>query len=140
MLWWGWLLTGLGLAALLLVGLALILRRPLRRLRDDPLARRIAALPLRAKAALTCRLFRDRRVPLWAKALLPALALYLAMPFDLVPDFIPVAGYLDDLVVVLLLSALLLRAVPRDIVEENVRALAGHDEGGSTPTEESPDR
>ncbi|HUS82933.1 MAG TPA: hypothetical protein VM013_06735 [Dehalococcoidia bacterium] len=51
--WWGWLLAGLGLAALLLAGLALILRHPLRRLRDDPLARSIAALPLREKAILT---------------------------------------------------------------------------------------
>jgi uncharacterized membrane protein YkvA (DUF1232 family) len=125
--WWGWLLAGMGAAVLSLAATAFLLRRCLRRLLDDPLARRIAALPLQAKAALAWRLFRDRRVPLRAKALLPALALYLALPLDLVPDFIPVVGYLDDLLVVLLVSALLLRALPRDVVEDNVGSLVGDD-------------
>jgi uncharacterized membrane protein YkvA (DUF1232 family) len=46
------------------------------------------------------RLLRDPRVPLRHKLLLGALAGYLAMPFDIVPDFIPVAGHLDDVLVV----------------------------------------
>ena len=51
---------------------------------------------------LVTRLARDPRVPRRRK-LLPAAALvYLALPFDLVPDFIPVAGQLDDAVVVAL--------------------------------------
>jgi uncharacterized membrane protein YkvA (DUF1232 family) len=131
--WWGWLLAGMGASVLLLAATAFLLRRCLRRLRDDPLARRIAALPLRAKAALAWRLFRDRRLPLGAKVLLPALALYLALPFDLIPDFIPVLGYLDDLLVVLLVSALLLRALPRDVVEENVRSLTSDSESKDGP-------
>lgn len=48
---------------------------------------------------LVSRLLRDPRVPLRHKLLLGALAGYLAMPFDLVPDFIPVAGHLDDVLV-----------------------------------------
>jgi uncharacterized membrane protein YkvA (DUF1232 family) len=55
------------------------------------------------------RLVADPRVSRRNKLLLAALAGYLAMPFDLVPDFIPVAGQLDDAIVV----ALVLRAVVR---------------------------
>ncbi len=121
--WWAWLLAGLITAAMSLTGAGFLLRRPLGRLRQDPLARRIAALSLGAKARLVGRLLRDGRMPWWAKALLPALALYLAMPFDLIPDFIPVVGYLDDLLLLLLVVWLLRRALPGEIFEENLRAL-----------------
>ena len=58
---------------------------------------------------LFSRLLRDRRLPRRHKWLVGALIPYLAMPFDLVPDFIPVAGQLDDAVIV----ALVLRRVTR---------------------------
>ena len=132
--WWGWLLVGLGVVALAVVAAVLVFRRSISQLRQDQLLRRIGALPLRAKLSLVRRLFRDRRVPWWAKALLPALALYLVMPIDLIPDFIPVIGYLDDLVVVLLVATLLFRAVPRDVIDENVGALESRAEKGATTT------
>jgi uncharacterized membrane protein YkvA (DUF1232 family) len=53
-------------------------------------------------AVLFGRLARDPHVPRWRRALLVALALYLASPIDLVPDFIPIAGQLDDAILVLL--------------------------------------
>ena len=56
------------------------------------------------------RLLGDARMPRRHKALLVGLLGYLALPFDLVPDFIPVAGQLDDAIVV----ALTLRAILRD--------------------------
>jgi uncharacterized membrane protein YkvA (DUF1232 family) len=56
------------------------------------------------------RLLSDPRVPRRKKLVLAALIPYLLMPFDLVPDFIPVAGYLDDAVIV----AFALRYVLRD--------------------------
>jgi uncharacterized membrane protein YkvA (DUF1232 family) len=43
-------------------------------------------------------LMRDREVPVATKVLLGAVAVYLASPIDLLPDFIPILGYLDDLV------------------------------------------
>jgi uncharacterized membrane protein YkvA (DUF1232 family) len=65
------------------------------------------------------RLLGDARMPRRHKAMLVALLGYLALPFDVVPDFIPIAGQLDDAVVV----ALTLRAILRDsgpgIVEEH---------------------
>ena len=60
-------------------------------------------------AVLAARLLRDPRVPRRRKALLAVLAGYLALPFDLIPDFIPVLGQLDDaLFVVLVLRRLVL--------------------------------
>ena len=68
-------------------------------------------------AVLFRRLMADRRVSRPRKALLGLLVAYLAMPFDLVPDFIPVAGQLDDAVLV----ALVLRSVLRDAGPDLVR-------------------
>ncbi len=89
------------------------------------LARRVAALSLHRKGRLAWRLLGDRRVPLRARAILPAVVLYLAMPLDLVPDFIPVVGYLDDLLVVLAAAWLFLRLAPAGVLEEHVAALEG---------------
>ena len=58
---------------------------------------------------LFSRLLRDRRLPWRTRLLVAALIPYLAMPFDLVPDFVPVAGQLDDAVLV----AFVLRRVAR---------------------------
>jgi uncharacterized membrane protein YkvA (DUF1232 family) len=60
------------------------------------------------------RLLTDPRVEWWRKALLVAVIVYLASPIDLVPDFIPVAGQLDDAILVaLVLRGLLRSAGPR---------------------------
>jgi uncharacterized membrane protein YkvA (DUF1232 family) len=64
------------------------------------------------------RLLGDRRVPRRAKLALALLAAYLAMPFDLVPDFIPVAGQLDDALLVAVTIAYVVRRAGRDVVEE----------------------
>jgi uncharacterized membrane protein YkvA (DUF1232 family) len=64
------------------------------------------------------RVSRDPRTPRAAKLLLGLAVLYLLSPVDLVPDFIPVLGQLDDIVVVPLLVMLALSLVPADIVEE----------------------
>ena len=123
--WWTWFLIAVVLVVI--VGLPLAALALLRFSRRDgarsALGKRVMALPWRAKAALFWRLLKDRRVPWWAKALLPALLLYLAMPVDLIPDFIPVLGHLDDLLVVLLVVAVLLRAVPPEATEEHLNSL-----------------
>lgn len=73
------------------------------------LAREVRALSLAA---------RDPRVPWHAKAVAAATVAYALSPIDLIPDFIPVLGCLDDLVIVPLGAALAPRLVPPDVMAE----------------------
>jgi uncharacterized membrane protein YkvA (DUF1232 family) len=66
---------------------------------------------------------RDPRVPWYAKALAIAVAAYALSPIDLIPDFVPVIGYLDDLIIVPAGIALAVRLIPPAIMAE-YRALA----------------
>jgi uncharacterized membrane protein YkvA (DUF1232 family) len=66
-------------------------------------------------------LLRDPRVPRRHKRLLGVLIGYLALPFDLVPDFIPVAGHLDDAVVVVLALRIVLRGSGSELLREHWR-------------------
>lgn len=77
-------------------------------------------LPWRKRPALFWRPLRDRRVPLPAKLARPAMGLCLVMPLDLIPDFIPVAGYLDGLLVVAAGSWLFLRLCPDEVFWEQI--------------------
>jgi uncharacterized membrane protein YkvA (DUF1232 family) len=65
------------------------------------------------------RLLADPRVRRRDKVLLAALVPYLLLPFDLVPDFIPVAGQLDDAVLVALVLRRVLRGAGREVVEQH---------------------
>jgi len=65
------------------------------------------------------RLLHDDRVPRRRKLLLGALVGYLALPFDLVPDFIPVAGQLDDAIVVALALRVILRSGGPQLLREH---------------------
>jgi uncharacterized membrane protein YkvA (DUF1232 family) len=61
---------------------------------------------------------RDRRVPWYAKAMAGAVAAYALSPVDLIPDFIPVLGYLDDLIIVPLGILLAVKLIPPEIMAE----------------------
>lgn len=61
---------------------------------------------------------RDPRVPWFAKAVAGAVAAYALSPIDLIPDFIPVLGYLDDLVIVPLGILLAVKLVPSELMAE----------------------
>jgi uncharacterized membrane protein YkvA (DUF1232 family) len=61
---------------------------------------------------------RDRRTPWHAKAVAMLVAAYALSPIDLVPDFIPVLGYLDDLLIVPLGIMLAVRLVPDHLMAE----------------------
>jgi uncharacterized membrane protein YkvA (DUF1232 family) len=63
---------------------------------------------------------RDRRTTIWAK--LPAILsiIYLLNPIDLIPDFIPFFGYIDDIVVVPLLLNVAIKLLPGDVREESI--------------------
>jgi uncharacterized membrane protein YkvA (DUF1232 family) len=68
---------------------------------------------------LVRRLLGDPRVPRRHKLLLGALVGYLAFPFDLVPDFIPVAGQIDDVLLVVLALRAVLRGSGSELVREH---------------------
>ena len=88
------------------------------------LGRRLLRLPGRHKVLLVWRILHDDRVPLVAKLLFPGLAAYLATPIDLVPDFIPVLGQLDDVLVAAVVLWLFGRLCPRQVLEEHLAELA----------------
>jgi uncharacterized membrane protein YkvA (DUF1232 family) len=61
---------------------------------------------------------RDPRTPWHAKAVALAVAAYAISPIDLIPDFIPILGYLDDLIIVPLGIMLAVRLIPADLMAE----------------------
>lgn len=67
---------------------------------------------------------RDPRTPWYAKLLALAIAAYAASPIDLIPDFIPVLGYLDDLILVPAGIWLVLRLIPAEVMAEARRRSA----------------
>ena len=75
-------------------------------------------------ARLYWRLFRDRRVPILPKVLLVLTLVYVVSPLDVIPDFIPVIGEMDDVVVVLSGLWLFIRLCPPEVVREIVHDVA----------------
>jgi uncharacterized membrane protein YkvA (DUF1232 family) len=69
-----------------------------------------------------CRaVYVDPHTPWWVRALLWLALAYAALPFDLIPDFVPIIGQLDDLLIVPGLVLLALRFVPREVYEQHRR-------------------
>ena len=79
-------------------------------------------------ARLIWDLARDPRVPMQQKVVLGGIAAYLAFPIDLIPDFIPVIGQLDDLAVLILGLDWFIRNAPPDVVEEHLAKIAKHED------------
>jgi uncharacterized membrane protein YkvA (DUF1232 family) len=113
MSWWQLLLVSLavvvGVYAVFVCWLVVLGRR------DD--ARALATF-IPDCIVLVTRLAREPRVPRRRKLLLLGLVGYLAMPFDLVPDFIPVAGQLDDAIIVALVLRHFIRAGGEPMIRE----------------------
>lgn len=76
------------------------------------------AVQLKQKTYALYLAYRDPRVPWYAKLFGALVVAYAFSPIDLIPDFIPVLGYLDDLILVPLGIALVIRMIPRDVMEE----------------------
>jgi uncharacterized membrane protein YkvA (DUF1232 family) len=73
---------------------------------------------------LFSRLLKDSRVDFGPKLVLAGVLAYLILPTDLIPDFLPVLGQVDDLVVMFLGLKLFIRLCPKDVVQEHVRSIA----------------
>ena len=65
---------------------------------------------------------RDRRTPWVSRILLGAAVAYLVSPIDLIPDFIPVIGHLDDLIIVPALVFVAVKMIPERVIREHRRA------------------
>ena len=79
---------------------------------------KMRARQLQAEVYALYLAFRDPRVPWYAKAVAACVVGYALSPIDLIPDFIPVLGYLDDLVLIPLGIALVLRMIPPAVMVE----------------------
>jgi uncharacterized membrane protein YkvA (DUF1232 family) len=112
--WWIWPLVAF--AVVVLLWAALVIGLVVAGRRED--ARALATF-IPDCIVLVSRLLRDSRVPRRRKLLLAGLVGYLALPFDLVPDFIPVAGQLDDVLVVAFVLRRFLRSGGEQLVREH---------------------
>jgi uncharacterized membrane protein YkvA (DUF1232 family) len=112
--WWQWLLIAAGVTAAIYIAFIVWLR-----LAGRPGDARALAGFIPDCMILFRRLLGDDRVPRSRKLLLGAMIAYLAMPFDLVPDFISVAGQLDDAIIVALVLRTLLRSGGPDLLREH---------------------
>jgi uncharacterized membrane protein YkvA (DUF1232 family) len=114
MAWWAWLLVSIGIVAVVYAAFVIVLVLVGRRGEAHAVATFIPDCII-----LITTLARDPRVPRRRKLLLFGLVGYLALPFDLVPDFIPVAGYLDDAIIVAFVLRHVLRGSGRELIEQH---------------------
>ena len=70
-------------------------------------------LQFRNEIVMLWRAFMAPETPLWLKGLMLLVPAYLLVPLDLIPDFIPVVGWLDDIIIIPLLASWLVTLVPR---------------------------
>ena len=68
---------------------------------------------------------KDHDTPLLAKVLAGITVVYALSPVDLIPDFIPVLGYLDDLILLPVLIALTIKFIPTEVLERNRKQAEG---------------
>jgi uncharacterized membrane protein YkvA (DUF1232 family) len=120
--WWQYVLLSMLIAIAVVAIAAFIVWRKASG-RTKALAERLQHLPWRARFELAGRLVADERMPLAVRAIPALLVLYLAMPLDIIPDFIPVLGQLDDIAVVIVAVGLFARFAPVRIIEEHIATL-----------------
>ena len=106
--WYWWVLIAVAGLVAIVVAAGIALWRNSR-------GRAFLRLPARAKLRFGRILLKSGRLPWLAKAVVGFLVVYLALPFDLIPDFIPVLGQLDDVAVIAIAILLLIRLTPRDV-------------------------
>ena len=75
---------------------------------------------------------KEKRTPWYAKIIAVTVVIYALSPIDLIPDFIPILGYLDDLIILPALVALCIRCIPSDVLED-CRARSAALWGGGKP-------
>ncbi len=76
------------------------------------------AKDLKRKTYTLYLVYNDKRVPLWKRLFLGAVIGYAVSPIDLIPDFIPILGYLDDLILIPIGLAIAIKLIPKDIMRD----------------------
>jgi uncharacterized membrane protein YkvA (DUF1232 family) len=66
---------------------------------------------------------KDKRTPRASKILLTVAIAYALSPVDLIPDFIPLLGHLDDLIIIPLLTFIAIRLIPKKVLKENYKKI-----------------
>jgi uncharacterized membrane protein YkvA (DUF1232 family) len=61
---------------------------------------------------------KDKRTPLIAKIMIVLTISYAVSPIDLIPDFIPVLGYLDDLIILPIMITISIKLIPKDVFDD----------------------
>ncbi len=89
-------------------------------------------LRFRNELVLLWRAFMAQGTPLWLKGLMLLVPLYLISPIDLIPDFIPIAGWLDDVIVIPLLVSWLVSLLPQTARSRSSYRPDPRDDGGPT--------
>ena len=79
---------------------------------------KLRAKKLKSELQVLVIVYKDKRTPLFAKILIGITVGYLLSPIDLIPDFIPVLGLLDDLIIVPFLIRLSIKLIPPKILNE----------------------
>jgi uncharacterized membrane protein YkvA (DUF1232 family) len=79
---------------------------------------KIKARTLRKETYTLYLVYQDSRVSWWKRLFLGIVVGYAFCPIDLIPDFIPILGYLDDLILVPIGISLALRLIPKEVIEE----------------------
>ena len=130
-----WILLGCFVSFLVFVGLvSAFLYWRYQTSPEKRLIRRIGKLSFRDKLALAGDVFRDERIGIAPRLIVFGVLLYVAMPLDIIPDFIPVLGQLDDLVILGIAAWLLVRSIPPEVIEEHLKRYE-FIEGESRPAE-----
>jgi uncharacterized membrane protein YkvA (DUF1232 family) len=87
------------------------------------LARIMDRLSTSQRSALLWEMTKDGRLPIATRAISAIPAIYMLSPIDLIPDFVPFFGHIDDGVLFNIVSDLLLRLTPRAEIERHLAAL-----------------
>lgn len=88
------------------------------------------AQKLKTDVPAVCLALKEKETPWYAKILALTVVIYALSPIDLIPDFIPVLGYLDDLIILPALIALCVRCIPKDVFDNcRIRAQGMWEEG-----------
>lgn len=79
---------------------------------------KVLGLEIKREIAVYQEVLKDSRTPKMARVFLGLAVGYLLLPFDIIPDFIPAIGHLDDMIIVPALVLIALKMIPKEVIED----------------------